>query len=117
MQYGDRSLYYQNLNTIIFPPICCNCGMNDEFVDENVVSQETNNKRARPLCVKCHIEGEKPVIFGRKQTKKLKRRKGGSNYVYPTVFGHKQTKFTDNFHIKKSEFNSIDYVSCGKPKL
>ena len=38
-----ESLYYQARNSIIFPPICSNCGMNNEFVDENVISQETTD--------------------------------------------------------------------------
>ena len=102
-----KILYYQARNTVIFPPICSNCGMNNEFVDENVISQETSNKRAKPLYIKCHREGEKLVIFGRKQTKKMKRRECGSNYAYLTVYGHKQTKMTDNFHIKKSNLTPL----------
>ena len=57
-------------------------------------------KKARPLYIKCHTEDYKTVISGRKQAKKLKRKKCGSNYVYLTVSGHKQTKLTDSFHIK-----------------
>ena len=40
-----ESLYYQARNNIILPPICSNCEMNNEFVDENVIGQETADKK------------------------------------------------------------------------
>ena len=39
-----ESLYNQAKNTIIFLSVCSDCGMNNEFVDENVISQETDNR-------------------------------------------------------------------------
>lgn len=61
-----ESLYYQARNSIIFPSICSNCGMNNEFVDENAISQEIADKKARPLCMKCHTERKKNSYFWQK---------------------------------------------------
>ena len=58
-----KILYYQARNTVIFPPICSNCGMNNEFVDENIISEEIDDRKARPLCIKYHTEGKETVIF------------------------------------------------------
>ena len=69
----ERS-YSQAKHSIIFPLIFSNCELNNEFVDENIIGQETDDKKARPLCIKCHTKGRKLVIFGRKQAKKLKRK-------------------------------------------
>ena len=58
-----ESLYYQVKNTIIFPLICSNCGMNNELVDENVISQDTDDKRARLLCMKHNIKGKNRLFL------------------------------------------------------
>ena len=102
-----ESLYSQAKNTIIFPPICSNCGMNNEFVNRNVISEENDDRRVRPLCIKYHRGGKESIIFGRKQARKLKRRKHGSSYVYSKVSDHKQTKLTDNFSMKKPDLTPL----------
>ena len=61
-----ESLNYQARYSIIFSPICSNCGMNNKFLDKTVISQETDDKKPIPLCIKCHAEGKKLVILGRK---------------------------------------------------
>ena len=64
-----ESPFYQAKQTIIPPPICSNCGMNNGFVDENIISEETNDRKTRPLCIKCNkevknrlsLEGSRPL--------------------------------------------------------
>ena len=81
--------------------------MDKEFVDKSIISKETNDRIARPLCIKCHKEGEKPVIFGRKKTTKLKKRKRSNTYVCPKVTGHRQKKLIDKFHRIKPKLSPL----------
>ena len=66
-----ESLYYQENNTIIFPLICFNCGMNSEFVDRNVSSEEIDNKKARSLCIICHTKEKRQLTFRKNNNRRL----------------------------------------------
>ena len=85
--------------------------MNDGFVDKNVIGKETTDIKARPLFIKFHKGGKEPVIFGRKQDIKLKRRRCGNTYKCPKVTGPKQTKLTDKFHRIKPKLSRLQMLA------